>query len=212
MPKIHILFDHGEHPFRLDGTVDPEQDPLGCGNLFLHRLSLAGKIFGDIQPLGPLLQRDLICLFCADALFFYGAFLAALAFVNRYLLHMACLGFPRLYRRRPQLSTLCTNIFVLFAVIGHVFSASNIRFVLALLFLLMVRGFYKQRQLLAPIYELVIFFAFIAGIYNHPLHRIGIAQLLQKWNKDLCVRSVRRDIIAYDVLADCRYIYVLARL
>ena len=40
----------------------------------------------------------------------------------------------------------------------------------------------------------------------------AIAQLLQKWNEDLCVRSVRRDIIAYDVLADRRYIYVIAGL
>lgn len=75
--EIHIFFDHGKHTFCLDGTVDPEQDPLGCGNLLLHDLPLAGKIYGDMQPLDPLLQWDLVdpfaelCLTLAHGCFPY---------------------------------------------------------------------------------------------------------------------------------------------
>ena len=49
--KIHIFLDHGKHTFCLNGTVDPKQNSLSCGNLFLHQLTLVDKIFGDIQAL-----------------------------------------------------------------------------------------------------------------------------------------------------------------
>ena len=117
---------------------DPEQDSLGCGYLLLHRLALADKIFGDIQPFDPFLQRSPICLFCVDALLFDRTFLAALTFVDGYLLDITCFGFPRLYRRCPQLPTLRAGIFVFFRIVIHIFSAANIRLVFALLFLLVI--------------------------------------------------------------------------
>lgn len=35
--EVQIFLDCGKHALRLNGTIDPEQDPFGCGNLFLHQ-------------------------------------------------------------------------------------------------------------------------------------------------------------------------------
>ena len=59
-------------------------------------------------------------------------------FVDGYLLDITCFGFPRLYRRCPQLPTLRAGIFVFFRIVIHIFSAANIRLVFALLFLLVI--------------------------------------------------------------------------
>lgn len=35
--EVQIFLDCSKHALRLNGTIDPEQDPFGCGNLFLHQ-------------------------------------------------------------------------------------------------------------------------------------------------------------------------------
>ena len=35
-PEVHVLFNQGKNALRLNGTVDPKQDPFLCGNLLLH--------------------------------------------------------------------------------------------------------------------------------------------------------------------------------
>ena len=52
-PEVHVLFNHGKNALRLNGTVDPKQDPFLCGNLFLHGFPLLDEVFGHIQPFYP---------------------------------------------------------------------------------------------------------------------------------------------------------------
>lgn len=76
--EVQIFLDCGKHALRLNGTIDPEQDPFGCGNLFLHCFSLLDKIFGNIQTLEAIFRRFFVrhlfqrhrpCFLCGQCLF-----------------------------------------------------------------------------------------------------------------------------------------------
>ena len=54
--EVHIFLDRSEYAFRLDGSIDPEQDPLVCGNLFLHCFTLLDEVFGNIQSFDTVFQ------------------------------------------------------------------------------------------------------------------------------------------------------------
>ena len=205
--EVHIFFNRGEDALRLNGTVDPKQDPFVCGNLFLHRLTLLDEVFGNIQPFHAVFQRRFVRLLLTNALSFDLAILAVRAFIDGHFLDVSRLGFPLLHRCCLQFLSLGTGIFILFRIVGHIFSAANIILVLALLFLLMVRWLYKQRKLFAAIHIVVVFLTFIPGIYHYSLHWMDIAQLLQKWNKSLGIRPVRGDIITDDIQS--RMLYTL---
>ncbi len=92
--EVQIFLDCGKHALRLNGTIDPEQDPFSCGNLFLYCFSLLDKIFGDIQTLDAAFQRFFVRLLLTDALLFYRAAFAVCAFVDSHFLGIAGLGSP----------------------------------------------------------------------------------------------------------------------
>ena len=97
--EVQIFLDCGKHTLRLNGTIDPEQDPFVCGNLLLHCFSLLDKIFGDIQTLDAVFQRFFVRLLLTDALRFYRAVFAVRAFVDSYFLSIAGLGSSLISKR-----------------------------------------------------------------------------------------------------------------
>ena len=76
----------------------------------------------------------------------------------------------------------------------------------------MVGGLYKQGKLLTPIYIVVVFLTFVAGIYHNPFYRMLLAQLFQKRDEGFDIRPVRGDIIPYNVFADCGHIHIISGL
>ena len=49
-PEVHVLFNHGKYAFRLDRTVDMEQNSFLCGNLLLQGFPLRYEVLGHIVP------------------------------------------------------------------------------------------------------------------------------------------------------------------
>ena len=97
------------------------------------------EVLGNIQPLRAVFQWRFVRLLLTDTLFFDRAIFAVRAFVDGDFLDISRIGFPLFYPYCLQFFTLGAGVFIFFRVIGHIFSAANVIFILSFLFLLMVR-------------------------------------------------------------------------
>lgn len=73
----------------------------------------------------------------------------------------------------------------------------------------MVGGLHKQGKLLTPVYIVVVFLAFVAGIYHNPFYRMLLAQLFQKRDEGFGICPICGDVISYNILADRCHIHVI---
>ena len=106
-----------------------------------------------------------------DTLFFDRAIFAVRTFVDGDFQDISRIRFPLFYSYCLQFFALGAGVFIFSRVIGHIFSAANVIFILSFLFLLMVRWFYKQGKL-------VHFFD--DGISGVTMDRPGFADMIQQ--------------------------------
>ncbi len=77
------------YTLRLNGAVDSKQNPILCGNLFLHSFPLRYEVFGHIQPFYPVGKGCLVRFLLPDTFLLHWTILAASAFVYRHFLNVA---------------------------------------------------------------------------------------------------------------------------
>ena len=110
---------------------------------FFHSLPLGSKASGYIEALVPFLQ-GLLASAGPNALFFHGATRALLAAVYRSSHHKTAFGLGALVIVKAELFPCRTGIAVCRCVIGHVFSATDVRAVFPLFLLFVIGGLHIQ--------------------------------------------------------------------
>ena len=112
-----------------------------------------------------------------DTLFFDRAIFAVRTFVDGDFLDISRIRFPLFYSYCLQFFALGAGVFIFSRVIGHIFSAANVIFILSFLFLLMVRWFYKQGKLLTSIHIVVVFLTITISFGWKPSIRLGFLSI-----------------------------------
>jgi len=88
-PESHVLFEHPEGSFDLDGTVHTQQNTFICFNASFHLHTLPLKVLGNIEVFTALLKGNLTSTF-------YASFLVWAAITLRAGIHRCYAGYPAL--------------------------------------------------------------------------------------------------------------------